>query len=340
MQNQRGFVGVGVLIAIILAVVVLGGGAYYFVQQQAPTQTATENFDNVQTLPTTNTQTSPVQKTQTNTNTQTQITNQASNTSQATFSANPSSGPASLKVRFTSNKYATHDASESQHYVDFGDGTERGRIICLNSTGTDLGSYQCLVWGVEHVYASGGTYTAKLIEVAGCSTPNNCATRPEQTLRTSIITVSGNASTDLKTYTNSQHGFSVQYPADVSYSLANPGRFLNGSVSFSVNTGQSSSVRLDMGFPLPAERCDVPKTDASHTAPTDLRYESIGGISFAVYTNTSAPASANYIEKIYQGLRGSDCFFFVETITSASMSERTQLETKLDAVARAFRLTQ
>ena len=54
MHNQRGFVGVGVLIAIILGIVVLGGGAYYVVQQQAPTQTASENFDNVQTLPTQN----------------------------------------------------------------------------------------------------------------------------------------------------------------------------------------------------------------------------------------------------------------------------------------------
>lgn len=56
MQNQRGFVGVGVLIAIILAVVVLGSGAYYVMQQQAPTQTTSDNFDTVQTLPTTNNQ--------------------------------------------------------------------------------------------------------------------------------------------------------------------------------------------------------------------------------------------------------------------------------------------
>ena len=40
MNTQRGFVGVGVLIAIILGVVVLGGGAYFVMQQQAPSQTA------------------------------------------------------------------------------------------------------------------------------------------------------------------------------------------------------------------------------------------------------------------------------------------------------------
>ena len=56
MPNQRGFAGVGVLIAIVLGLVVLGGGAYYVVQQQAPSQTASENFDTVQQLPTTNNQ--------------------------------------------------------------------------------------------------------------------------------------------------------------------------------------------------------------------------------------------------------------------------------------------
>ena len=70
MQNQRGFVGFGVLLAILIGIVVLGGGAYYVVQQQAPTQTASDNFDNVQTLPTTNNQ----QQTQTTTNTPAQTT--------------------------------------------------------------------------------------------------------------------------------------------------------------------------------------------------------------------------------------------------------------------------
>jgi type II secretory pathway pseudopilin PulG len=51
MQNQRGFVGVGVLIAILVGLAVLGGGAYYVLQQQAPTQATSDNFDNLQQLP-------------------------------------------------------------------------------------------------------------------------------------------------------------------------------------------------------------------------------------------------------------------------------------------------
>ncbi len=42
MQNQRGFIGIGVLIAIILGLAVVGGGAYFVVQQKSSPQTATD----------------------------------------------------------------------------------------------------------------------------------------------------------------------------------------------------------------------------------------------------------------------------------------------------------
>jgi hypothetical protein len=62
MQTQRGFIGVGLLIAIVLGVIVLGGGAYFVMQQNSPLPTPTENnLDNSQILPT-NSQ----QQTQTN----------------------------------------------------------------------------------------------------------------------------------------------------------------------------------------------------------------------------------------------------------------------------------
>ncbi|MDO8518468.1 MAG: hypothetical protein Q7S26_04240 [bacterium] len=49
MQNQKGFIGLQVLIAILVGLVVLGGGAYYVVQQNTPSQTPS---DNLQQLPT------------------------------------------------------------------------------------------------------------------------------------------------------------------------------------------------------------------------------------------------------------------------------------------------
>ena len=67
MQNQRGFIGVGLLIAIVLGLVVVGSGAYFVMQQNAPSQTATdiENFDNLPQLPTNNYQNQPTKNTPT-----------------------------------------------------------------------------------------------------------------------------------------------------------------------------------------------------------------------------------------------------------------------------------
>jgi hypothetical protein len=57
MKTQRGFASAVILIAIVLGLVVPGVGAYY-VMQQSPSPTPSENnFVDLQTLPTTNTQT-------------------------------------------------------------------------------------------------------------------------------------------------------------------------------------------------------------------------------------------------------------------------------------------
>lgn len=99
MYNQRGFIGLPVLIAILLGIVVLGGGAYYVVQQQTPRQTTSENFDNVQTLPTTNNQT---QETQTTVNTPAQTSQNTTNTKPAiTVTAWHSDGPATISVSYS-----------------------------------------------------------------------------------------------------------------------------------------------------------------------------------------------------------------------------------------------
>ena len=58
MQNQRGFIGVGVFIAILVGLALLGGGAYYVTHQQTALQIASENQQNNvlpdNTLPTKN----------------------------------------------------------------------------------------------------------------------------------------------------------------------------------------------------------------------------------------------------------------------------------------------
>ena len=53
MQNQRGFVGIGVLIAILIGLAVLGGGAYYVVNQQS---SARATIESPEAMPSLNTQ--------------------------------------------------------------------------------------------------------------------------------------------------------------------------------------------------------------------------------------------------------------------------------------------
>jgi len=65
MQNQRGFVGVGVLIAIVLGLIVVGGGTYFVMQQKSISQTTSDISDTE--IPT-NVQTSVEAKTQTSQN--------------------------------------------------------------------------------------------------------------------------------------------------------------------------------------------------------------------------------------------------------------------------------
>ena len=101
MHNQRGFIGVGVLIAILVGLVVLGGGAYFVVQQQAPSQTASDNFDNVQTLPTTN------NKTQ-----QTQVSNTQS-TPSATTPTPKNTSETTVKPKITNIKLLSSHSGQS-----------------------------------------------------------------------------------------------------------------------------------------------------------------------------------------------------------------------------------
>lgn len=64
MHTQRGFIGVGVLIAILVGLAVLGGGTYFVMQQNAQPQTPTYQ-DEINTLPTTQTTSNTSGQTQT-----------------------------------------------------------------------------------------------------------------------------------------------------------------------------------------------------------------------------------------------------------------------------------
>ena len=160
MQNQRGFVGVGVLIAIVLGVIVVGGGAYFVMHQQAPSQPSTNNFDNTQTLPTTNNQTqkqtSPGPATA---NAQAGSGSKTVGTkSSVTFSVSPSAGPAPLRVTFSAQGLS----SANRYTIKYGDPNSGSSWMdkkCIEETKW-CGDPNDLI----HTYKSPGNYTPILVE--------------------------------------------------------------------------------------------------------------------------------------------------------------------------------
>jgi PKD repeat protein len=132
-------------------------------------------------------------------------------TNAGSFSATPTTGAAPLKVQFTSIYYATHDSSESQYYVNFGDGTkDLEKITCIKSNGAaDLSSYRCLQWGVSHVYNS-GTYKAELIKKVGSKAT---------VLSTLPIVVSGSNAGDVQTKSFSATPTTGAAPLTVSFKV-------------------------------------------------------------------------------------------------------------------------
>lgn len=120
MQNKRGFVGTGVLIAILIGVTLFGGGAYYVAQQQLA-QAPTENFDNLQQLPTTNNQPQATQQ---------QLTDAVRTSPAKTYSYETSTTLSSFKS--PSGTYAVRFDNHSQ---------SKFRIVEL-STGKVLSDYK------------------------------------------------------------------------------------------------------------------------------------------------------------------------------------------------------
>ncbi|OGG44519.1 hypothetical protein A2841_02920 [Candidatus Kaiserbacteria bacterium RIFCSPHIGHO2_01_FULL_48_10] len=246
-------------------------------------------------------------------------------TNSVLFSASPNSGLAPLKVRFTSNKYSTHDASEPQHYVDFGDGAESGRIICLNSTGTDLGSYRCLEWGIEHTYTSSGTYTAKLVRTVYDSTCLDLCTPWEthkETLGTATITVGGTSTTGVTIITPNEEAY-YYYGQQLTVSWNSTGSFPKGSTACvtlrNENTGNS------FAFPSGGGNCVgvaglEPLRSVTGTIIRTAGYDLAPG-SYRAVVRVTAPATSDGRDGALLATDTSDKYFkIVDSISTNGIS--------------------
>lgn len=158
MQNQRGFIGLPVLILIVLGLIVVGGGAYYVMMHQrssSPTL-SDNNLDNSQTLPTTNTQPN------------TQATNNTPSVG-SPFAASPASGTAGHPVIFSSS---LGGKTGTGYFIDWGDNAEvwytcGQNIPILNISGGE--AENCLPATVQHTYVGANSYTATLNKITGIS---------------------------------------------------------------------------------------------------------------------------------------------------------------------------
>lgn len=199
MQTKKGFIGLSLLMAIIISVAVLGGGAYFVVQQKFPSQNISQNkvVDNTDKNTSAETSISDYQQNPTASVASDRLNNVISpNQKEASLNTSgmsvfPSSGTAPLSVVFSNLKTGASD-----QVLYFGDGQKL-------ETGP---SGDWVATSVTHTYTSSGAYTASLYR-----------SMPHTIISSTVITVKELTQepapvAGTKTYTNSQYGFSIQYP--------------------------------------------------------------------------------------------------------------------------------
>lgn len=198
MQNQRGFIGVGVVLLIVLGLIVVGGGAYY-VGHQSASQTATKNFDNVPTLPTTN---NPAQAT---TNTSTQTTQTQNTQTQKITATIDQSSLTTLSTTPTITGTATGEAIFGINITN--DNDQRlysGKLSVVNGRWS-LKVSPALLPGTYPVYV----YATPL---SGDTTKNVALASGTLIVNAAASTVSVSVSGMTK-YTDADFGFSFWYPS-------------------------------------------------------------------------------------------------------------------------------
>lgn len=146
MKTQRGFVSAAVLIAIMLGLVVVGGGAYYVVQQNSPSQTASENFDDLQQSPT-------------------QATQSPSKDKQSPTSASPKSAVEIVSLSYPSLTYRINNVEGSNAWLRIID--VPSGLSMWQKAGIEVGTHEINLAGLVpyenlKISLSAGTYRLRL----------------------------------------------------------------------------------------------------------------------------------------------------------------------------------
>jgi hypothetical protein len=283
--------------------------------------------------------------------------NTANTSSASGLSASPTSGLVPLKVSFT----VPQSASSGQ--VDFGDGNSSSVLsIAEGSPQTEL--------YFNHTYASPGTYIATLNEP--CTTPSLQCSSPN----TVTITVTGSSASSLQTYTNSQYGFSVQYPSSIAINTTPTqeqsfitnldagtqvaefgpiqGSFTATESGWGTNGVVTTDGRLIVGVSTNAAdvaHCMIAPQGTEEGA-TDVATVNIQGTNFLSYEIDQPAAGSLGISYTDTTLHNGICYSITSIITGAESSHMNaadgaantaviqQLTAELNSIAQSFRFSQ
>jgi hypothetical protein len=243
MKNQKGFISIAVLIAVVIGLIVVGGGVYFVMHQQSSLQNNTETLSTNDQAPQTqnSVQATNAQSAQPAGNTK--DTCPSTGASIAQGARTPAEGLAAFSDMLTliaagqgGSKAAINDSiavslqdlsvCQMQELVNtVGEGKDSvwaGSLLGVPSGAVSLTSSEktSLIQVVEH---SNDSLDASVI----LNKYNTTLSVADKQALQAVITNYGSPahvatqSSTLSTYTNAQYGFSIQYPADLTtYNVA------------------------------------------------------------------------------------------------------------------------
>ncbi|HTR18502.1 MAG TPA: hypothetical protein VMH91_00780 [Candidatus Paceibacterota bacterium] len=247
METQRGFIGLGVLIAIILGLIAVGGGAYYVMDQNAAFQTQ----QNLPELPATAVNNKPSQSAQANPTSDASDTKTYNNTQYgftmqypSTAQVNPDCAEGFSVCR--GNPLVVFYEKSPQPINGFAYGyvvpivSTSTNSWCNTPTGGEGNSTKygtATIHGVQFTTSSGGDAAAGTQEAftayytshnglcyailddefsnyqGGVEQPSQSQNDLESIVQSFHFTQPAVTSSDTKIYSNAQYGFSFQYPS-------------------------------------------------------------------------------------------------------------------------------
>jgi hypothetical protein len=269
------------------------------------------------------------------------VTASNSSNNSVSFTESPATGSAPLAVTFNANPVPSGSS------INFGDGTiEQTNNLFGNGISNSAGycgagpNFFC---SVPHTYASAGTYAATLKNSSGV------------VIGTQTIIVTGSSATSQQTYTNSQYGFSFQYPSN--FAIQTNTALLQDGMGPDTTLAQvtyPSTSSTDKGILEAVVDSYAPDVASCLVAPastevvtTNVGTKTFNGVSFFTYERDDAFAGGFDTTYVYKTVKNATCFQMSYTaihsggVTGTNEGQiQAQMKSSLDLIVQSFRFTQ